>query len=263
MPGLGRGQATADLIPMETAMAEFDIKSELRSAMWLAQVGHESGSLRYMEEIASGSAYEGRRDLGNTQPGDGVRFKGRGPIQLTGRSNYHAAGDALHLDLVGNPALAADPAVAFRMSAWWWFTHGLNPIADAGDVVAATRRINGGLNGLADRQRRYQIARSLGAAVIVTGGAAAPPQAKRKGRKMIAATPSGDGYYTVTPDGALYAFGDAVFKGGPNSPKVLQPGVEIIGIAVAHKDGYWLYGSDGSIFAYGSAQFHGRPDRAA
>ena len=172
MPGLSRPLATEYLPLMEAAMREFQITSEARARMWLAQVGHESVSLRYFEEIASGAAYEGRRDLGNTQPGDGRRFKGRGPIQLTGRSNYTIAGRALGLDLVGRPELAAQPRHAFRVSAWWWQTHGLNQISDTGDVVAATRRINGGLNGLADRQARYIRIRALGARVIP--GAAAP-----------------------------------------------------------------------------------------
>jgi putative chitinase len=159
---------------MEQAMNEFSINNLARSRMWLAQVGHESVSLRYFEEIASGAAYEGRRDLGNTQPGDGVRFKGRGPIQLTGRTNYTNAGKALKLDLVNNPKLAADPRHAFRVSAWWWSQHGLNGISDTNDVIAATRRINGGLNGLQDRQNRYARVRGLGNAVLP--GAAQPSQ---------------------------------------------------------------------------------------
>ena len=166
MPGLSRAKAEAYLGPMEAALQEFAITSELRARMWLAQVGHESLSLKYFEEIASGAAYEGRRDLGNTQPGDGKRFKGRGPIQLTGRANYTTAGAALQLPLVQDPPMAADPKYAFRISAWWWEAHGLNPISDKADVTAATRRINGGTNGLADRQSRYERARALGKAVV-------------------------------------------------------------------------------------------------
>lgn len=180
MPGLDRTRATSYLPPMEAAMREYAITSEMRSRMWLAQVGHESVSLRYFEEIASGAAYEGRSDLGNTQPGDGVRFKGRGPIQLTGRANYTAAGNALKLPLVSNPPMAADPQHAFRVSAWWWATHGLNPISDTGDVEAATRRINGGYNGLSDRQNRYRLARGLGARVVVSAGPTAAPTPKPK-----------------------------------------------------------------------------------
>jgi predicted chitinase len=177
MPGLTRSKATEYLPHMEKAMNEFAITNVHRSWMWLAQTGHESVSLTYFEEIASGAAYEGRKDLGNTQPGDGKKYKGRGPIQITGRTNYTQAGAALKLDLVNNPQIAAQPVHAFRVSAWWWKTHGLNEISDRDDVVAATKRINGGTNGLSDRQSRYNKARALGNAVIPGGGAPpAPPK---------------------------------------------------------------------------------------
>jgi putative chitinase len=166
MPGLSYEKAAAYLPPMEEAMLQFGIGSTPRCRMWLAQIGHESLSLRFFEEIASGQAYEGRRDLGNTQRGDGVRFKGRGPIQITGRYNYTQASKAMGVDLVAKPHLAAEPAYAFRISAWWWFAHGLNEISDTGDVVAATRRINGGLNGLADRQERFDRIGELGDAIL-------------------------------------------------------------------------------------------------
>jgi hypothetical protein len=97
--------------------------------------------------------------------------------------------------------------------------------------------------------------------VIAMAAGARPAPSQRKGRTMIAST-DGDGYWTTTSDGAVYAFGDAQFHGGANQPDVVQPGVEIIGIAGRRKDGYWLYASDGSVFAFGSAGFHGRPDRA-
>lgn len=98
--------------------------------------------------------------------------------------------------------------------------------------------------------------------VLAMAAGGAPPAATRtKGRKMIAATESGDGYWTTTSDGAVYAFGDAQFRGGANEPDYTQPGVEVIGIEGHGNDGYWLLGSDGSIFAFGTAPFHGRPDR--
>jgi glycosyl hydrolase family 19 (putative chitinase) len=101
--------------------------------------------------------YEGRRDLGNTQPGDGPRYHGRGPIQLTGRANYRSAGRDLGLDLERNPEKAADPDVAFRIAGWYWTTRNLNKFADLGDagVDDVTRLINGGYNGLDDRRKRY------------------------------------------------------------------------------------------------------------
>lgn len=137
---------------LNAAMAEFEINTPQRIAAFIAQLGHESASLRYFEEIASGAAYEGRRDLGNTMPGDGRRFKGRGPIQLTGRANYAAAGTALGLDLVNNPTEAATPEVGFRTAGWFWMTRHLNAVADAGNFRGITHAINGGFNGEASRE---------------------------------------------------------------------------------------------------------------
>jgi putative chitinase len=140
---------------LRTGMAARSISTALRQAHVLAQVGHESMSFVYAEEIASGAAYEGRADLGNTQPGDGVRFKGRGLIQLTGRTNYTKYGRAIGRDLTSgdNPKLVAtDPALTVDAAGWFWSTHNLNALADADDVVAITRVVNGGLNGLADRR---------------------------------------------------------------------------------------------------------------
>jgi predicted chitinase/LysM repeat protein len=156
MPNLSEAKAKAYLPHLNNAMQEAGITTPKRQAAFLAQLAHESAEFRYMEEIASGSAYEGRRDLGNTQPGDGVRFKGRGPIQLTGRSNYRAAGKALGIDLENNPKRAADPDVGFRTAAWYWNSRNLNQYADSGNFRELTRRINGGYNGLADRQKYYQ-----------------------------------------------------------------------------------------------------------
>lgn len=161
MPNLSEADANRHLPYLNAAMAEGNINTPRRQAAFLAQLAHESGQLRYFEEIASGAAYEGRRDLGNTQPGDGVRFKGRGPIQLTGRSNYTAAGRALGLDLVNNPALAATPAVGFRIAQWFWNSRNLNSYADQGNFDAITYRVNGGYNGKAARDAYYARARSV------------------------------------------------------------------------------------------------------
>jgi putative chitinase len=100
MPNLGQAKASQYLPHLNRALGEGQINTCKRKSAFLAQIAHESAQLRYFEEIASGAAYEGRRDLGNTQPGDGRRFKGRGPIQLTGRANYQRAGQALGLNLV-------------------------------------------------------------------------------------------------------------------------------------------------------------------
>jgi predicted chitinase/N-acetyl-anhydromuramyl-L-alanine amidase AmpD len=160
MPSLSSSKAQAYLPHLNRAMAEAGINTKQRKAMFLAQLAHESVQLRYFEEIASGAAYEGRRDLGNVRPGDGRRFKGRGPIQLTGRANYRAAGKALGLPLESNPKMASRPSVGFRVAAWFWKSRGLNSLADRGDFIGVTRRINGGTNGLADRRRYYQRARA-------------------------------------------------------------------------------------------------------
>lgn len=136
---------------------ENDIVTPLRMAHFLAQLAHESGEFRFTEELASGDAYEGRADLGNTMPGDGRRFKGRGLIQLTGRNNYTRYGESRQKDFItgDNPKLlSSDPATAVDVSCWFWVTHGLNAIADKDDVVKITRRINGGENGLADRKAK-------------------------------------------------------------------------------------------------------------
>jgi len=143
-------------------MAARDIDTPLRQAHFLAQVGHESGELRYTEEIATGDAYEGRRDLGNVEPGDGRRFKGPGLIPLTGRANYQAYGSAIGRDLVSgdNPRMVAtDPDLAVDVACWFWQVHGLNALADRDDVELVTRRINGGLNGFEDRKRQLGRAR--------------------------------------------------------------------------------------------------------
>jgi putative chitinase len=133
----------------------------LRLAHFMAQLAHESGGFRYMEEIASGQAYEGRTDLGNTQPGDGKLFKGRGPIQLTGRANYRTYGRALGLDFESNPAMVAIPSVGLLVACKYWDQQKLNALADADDVVAITKRINGGTNGLAERRALLAKAKEL------------------------------------------------------------------------------------------------------
>jgi putative chitinase len=126
--------------------------SNLRLAHFMAQLVHESGSFRYMEELASGQAYEGRKDLGNTEPGDGKRYKGRGPIQITGRANYRAFGRKIGIDIERHPEIAAIPSVGLHLALEYWKDRDLNTRADADDVLGITKRINGGTNGLADRK---------------------------------------------------------------------------------------------------------------
>ena len=158
---LARARAAAFLDPLNAAMLEFGITTPARQASFLSQVGHESGQLRYVRELASGQAYEGRADLGNTQRGDGVRFRGRGLLQVTGRANYAACGKALGLDLLAQPELLEQAVNACRSAGWFWQTKGLNALADAGDQVKVTRRVNGGTNGLAERLAMFAVAQRV------------------------------------------------------------------------------------------------------
>ncbi|HZH89487.1 MAG TPA: glycoside hydrolase family 19 protein [Pyrinomonadaceae bacterium] len=155
MPNLPAAKRQLYLPHLNKAMREFEIGTYLRASAFIAQLAHESAELRYFEEIASGKAYEGRKDLGNTQPGDGVKFKGHGPIQITGRANHAACGKALGLDLIKNPTLITQPPNAFRSAGWFWDSRGLNALADGRLFKAITKKINGGFNGLADRQKYY------------------------------------------------------------------------------------------------------------
>ena len=133
-------------------MKKYHITTDLRMAHFIAQIGHETASFLWAEELADGSAYEGRRDLGNTDPGDGKRFKGRGLIQLTGRANYTEYKKVAGFDCVAEPGrVASDASVAVDVACWYWDRHKLNDLADRDDVKAITKAINGGFNGLDDR----------------------------------------------------------------------------------------------------------------
>jgi putative chitinase len=177
MPKLASARG-ATLFPFLTAaIAEFGIGRPARTAAFLAQLAHESGQFQFMEEIWGPTDAQRRYEppgkladtLGNTDAGDGKRFKGRGPIQITGRANYRRFGDLLNLDLVAEPERAAQPEVAFRIAALFWSKKGLNELADRVTAEAfkeITRRINGGFNGLADREQFYERAKGV---LSVTG----------------------------------------------------------------------------------------------
>lgn len=137
------------------------LDTPLRLAHFMGQCAHESGGFIYMEEIASGAAYEGRANLGNTQPGDGRRYKGRGPIQLTGRANYRKFGSDIGIALEEHPEIAAVPSIGMMTACKYWKDRGLNELADADDLTGITKRINGGTNGLADRIARTSKAKGL------------------------------------------------------------------------------------------------------
>lgn len=115
---------------MNEYFEQYEVNTPDRVSAFLAQIGHESAELKYVEEIASGAAYEGRKDLGNTQPGDGKRYKGRGLIQVTGRSNYSSISKDLGFDFVANPEQLREPKYAVLCAFWYWNKHNLNKLAD-------------------------------------------------------------------------------------------------------------------------------------
>ena len=148
MPNAGSRADT--YLPIINGWAEhFRINTKIRMAHYLAQIAHESGELRYTKELASGRAYEGRKSLGNTQPGDGVKYKGRGLIQITGRANYRKYANYCGFDVVGTPELLERPLGATKSSMWVFQKFGCNELADADNLKAIRKRINGGFNGLA------------------------------------------------------------------------------------------------------------------
>lgn len=151
---------------LSLAMENGDINTRLRQSNFLAQIGHESGSLVYVKELGGPSyfaKYEGRKDLGNTQPGDGPKFAGRGLIQVTGRTNYGKASQALFGDdrLLQTPELLEKPEWAAKSAVWYWTTRNLNALADQDRFTDITKAINGGTNGLEDRKARYKLALSV------------------------------------------------------------------------------------------------------
>ena len=169
VPRMRADRITEFLPHLNAAMAAFEIDSPLRTAAFVAQLAHESGSFVWMKEIWGPTAAQRRYEppgdlatrLGNSQPGDGRRFMGRGPIQLTGRANYRKFGQALGLDLEADPDQAATPAVGFRIAGLYWKNRGINVPADADDIREVTRRVNGGSNGLADRTEFYERAKGV------------------------------------------------------------------------------------------------------
>lgn len=139
-----------------SSLVDSGITDPDEAKQFLAQMEHESGGFKSMVERGSGAKYEGRKDLGNTQKGDGERFKGRGFIQLTGRFNYDKYGKMLGIDLVNNPELAADPEVASKIAIAYWNDRVKPKVKDFKDIKAVTKIINGGYNGLDDRIARFK-----------------------------------------------------------------------------------------------------------
>lgn len=164
MPAAG-ARLDAHMPYIVPAMEKGRINTPDRIAAFLAQLAHESGEYRWMEEIADGTAYEGRADLGNVRPGDGPKYKGHGPIQITGRLNHRNCGQALGIDVEFDPRLLTLPKYGTAAAVWFWTVGNgkidLNLLADRGWFKTITRVINGGLNGLSDRRQYWDRNRAL------------------------------------------------------------------------------------------------------
>jgi putative chitinase len=142
--------------PLNEAMSEFGITTARRQAAFLANVAEESGELRWLAELSDGLQYEGRKDLGNVEPGDGPRYKGRGLLQATGRAQYATIGAALGLPLIDQPELLKTPTAACRSAGWIWAVEKkLNQHADLDEFGACCHAINGGYNGLDSRLKYW------------------------------------------------------------------------------------------------------------
>jgi len=156
------GRLAVFVEPLNDAMPEFGINTPPREAAFLAQAAHETMGFVHLKEIGSGVRYEGRTDLGNDEPGEGMAMKGHGIFQLTGDKNFQAAGVALHGDRDWyryNPDLAAEPLEACRIAGWYWSCINANSLADADNFREITRRINGGYNGMDDRLAYWERAK--------------------------------------------------------------------------------------------------------
>ena len=173
---------------LPAALTRFSINTMLRQAHFLAQVCEESWGLSDLKEEASGKEYEGRKNLGNTRPGDGVRYKGRGLVQLTGRANYAKTGRELDLNLVDDPGLAETASVAVDTACLYWADHHLNKFADLDDIQAITRRVNGKrMLGLKERTAYLVKAKALLGAENTKGDVIVPTRV----------APDGSPIYTV------------------------------------------------------------------
>ncbi|WP_409289497.1 glycoside hydrolase family 19 protein [Pseudomonas sp. KCJK8927] len=165
LPNAGR-KAGVFVPGLNATMGKYAIVTRLRMAAFIAQIGHESGQFQFVRELGS-DAYLAKYDtgrlaqrLGNTSEadGDGQLYRGRGLIQVTGRANYEACSEALFGDsrLLNTPELLEQPVYASLSAGWFWHREGLNSLADKGDILAITKRINGGTNGLDDRKAIYR-----------------------------------------------------------------------------------------------------------
>lgn len=153
----GRSIQVHQLKDLNGCLKRFQINTPARMRHFLSQTAHESGGLQWLQEWADGLAYEGRTDLGNIYPGDGPKYKGAGAIQLTGRFNYQAFSDFIEDSKVMDGVDYVSTVYPFSSAGFWWHNNNMNALCDQdASVEQVTRRVNGGLNGLADRQAYYQ-----------------------------------------------------------------------------------------------------------
>ena len=214
--------------PLSLYMSQYGIDTPLRAAHFLAQAGHESAHFRTLYEYASGAAYEGRKDLGNIYKGDGVRYKGRGIFQLTGRANYRAYGSILGLDLENNPELAADPETSVRVACEYWKQKGLNGWADRDDVNEITRRINGGYNGLQDRKNALARAKAILGASAFSAPAKPSPPIEAIPDAPIAATPPEPWYSNPSLQATAATFVGSIINGVNNPYSLAAIGLVVV-----------------------------------
>jgi len=147
-----------EIVEMNNCLDMYEITTPERIRHFLSQTAHESGGGRYKKELASGEAYEYRDDLGNTSPGDGPKYKGAGYIQLTGKFNYSRLSEYLNDPRVMEGVDYVAENLPFTSAGYWWEDNRMNDLIDSGaDVLAVTKRVNGGTNGLADREHYYRI----------------------------------------------------------------------------------------------------------
>lgn len=153
----GRQITTAQLSDLNSCLQRFEINTPARLRMFCAQICHESGNLKWMKELASGEAYEGRADLGNNQPGDGRKFRGAGVIQLTGRANFQAFCNYVKDPRIMEGCNYVSQVFPFTSAGFFWMRNHINKVIDnGGDIYRVTKIINGGQNGISDRIKHYQ-----------------------------------------------------------------------------------------------------------
>jgi len=198
---------------------QFDVTTDLRVCHFFAQAAVETDWFKTLQEYASGDQYENRKDLGNTQPGDGRRYKGRGIFQTTGRYNYDAAGKKMGLDLINNPQLLLEPRNAVLSALYYWQGRNMNAIADRDNIDEASRAVNGGYNGYEHRVQALNILKStIGQTFIGPSSPAADVEKVQIMLKLL-------GYKVIAVDGLYGPATTAAVKKFQLDNDLLQTGV--------------------------------------